>query len=191
MAPLPSAVHKSLFLEIGNELADFPGHLDSLNRLKWKARPLCLVSRNRIPQSFDPLRLLFNLRQQQRTIGRMQVFPAVPVTGLGPMPLGIGLSSDRILIPVGIEDCSPGSRSDRDEHPGNIAVRGIRPRSGSQRVRMSICNPFRIWVHGFIILQSLKALGVGLPALVSHPCAHQPLPRPPAVALGPASTASP
>ena len=38
------------------------------------------------------------------------------------------VSAMRFLIPAGIVDISPGSRSDSDENPGILGFTGIRPR---------------------------------------------------------------
>ena len=64
------------------------------------------------------------------------------------------ISAARFLIPAGIVEISPGSRSESDENPGILDLSGIRPRA-------KICNPCRDIVIIEDFTQSLRTLVLG------------------------------
>ena len=55
MAPLSSAIHKSRFFKIGNELADFPRHLKSLvhPQKETRGKPILQERRIQMPRSYS------------------------------------------------------------------------------------------------------------------------------------------
>ena len=64
-----------------------------------------------------------------------------------PNAIGNSTLKGPILIPAGIGDGSPGSRSDGDEYPGGLANKWIRPRKRvAERARFEFIR--RLW-HAF------------------------------------------